>query len=289
MAEATKIPKQNKRYKPKSVAQKRLNACVWLILGILIFAGLSVGLHFLNLKAEADKALEENNTPAISETFGIKEIDVQGNHHYTKDQILAASNLYIGKSIWKVSKSQTASRIKSLCPYVENVHISSKLVNQWVIQVEETTIAGAIYSNNHWLLIGANGKGLDTMPVESDIPMRYIYYKGAVPTGKGLGKDAMDERCTEVFKSFHKAFLEHEVKGICEVDLSDLSNILVNWNNQITICIGNDSNIEYEIAVFVETLPKVLKNHGEQANGTLDISSYSDPERTNQVIFTPAN
>ena len=289
MARSTKIPKQNRRYKPKSVGAKRLHICVWLILLTLLFSGLSVGLYYYDAKKSATEITVDNDTTIVEGGFGIKSIDVEGNVHYSKDQIISASGLFLGKSIWKINKTQSSLRIRNACPYVESVRIRQRRINQITIEVKETSIGGAIYSDKQWIIVGKNGQGIDKMDVKSDLPGRYIYYKGVTAIGTRLGRAVMDEQSEKIFKEFTKAFEDHNITNVTEVDMSDISNLTVNWNNQITVYIGNDSNIDYEIAIMEQTLPKVLKNHGKQAHGTLDISSYSNKELTNQVIFTPDN
>lgn len=287
--QTTQIPKRNNRFKPKTQGAKRLTACIWLIVLILIFAGLSVGAYFLQANQQAAVAIENEEQTKVEGSLGVKSIDVKGNTHYTKDQIISASGIYIGKSVWKVNKSQASARVQSLCPYVESAKVSSKFLNQITITVKETSIGGAIFSNDKWILVGKNGQGVDSLPLTGDAPSRYIYYKGIKASGAPLGKQAMEDRYTSIFIKLNDAIAKHKLTGICEVDMSDLSNITLNWKNQIQINLGSDSNIDYEIAVATQTLPKVFTNHGKQTTGTLDISSYSNDELTNQVIYTPNN
>ena len=298
MADKRQIPKNPKQkpQKQRTKAQRRARLALWLLLLTVALSAAGFGLdrlyeHRLVTMAKTAETAETEPEPSHSEngTFKVRSVTVKGNEHYSESQILRASGLYVGQSVWDVNKAQASANIKAACPYVESASVSSSLLNTITITVKETTIVGAMYDNGNWILVGKNGQAVDKLPVESDIPPRYLYLKGATPSGKGLGKQAMDDRCTEILKKYLAAAEENELTGICELDLSNKGDLKLNWNNQITILLGNDSNLAYEIAVLKTNLPSVLKNKGDQAHGTLDISSYSNENAINRVIFTPDN
>lgn len=300
MADKRKIPKnpQQKPQKKRTKAQRRARLALWLFLLTAVFVAAGFGVNYLYdqrlvdlAKAKETSEADLTSAPTDGEggTFKVRSITVEGNKHYSADQILRASGLYVGQSVWEVNKAQASANIKAACPYVESASISSSLLNTITISVKETTIVGAMYYNGEWILVGKNGQAVDKMKVESDVPSRYLYLKGATPTGKGLGKQAMDDRCTEILKKYLAAAEENELTGICELDLSNKGDLKLNWNNQITILLGNDTNLAYEIAVVKTNLPTILKNKGTQVHGTMDVSSYSDENAINRVIFTPDN
>ena len=285
-----RIPRKPKKRRSMSIGAKRLRAAVVLILITLLFMALTWVLHLLLARDTTPGAHDPYGADASEApgAFSVHSITVEGNHHYTSDQILRASGLYVGQSVWALNKSQAEANIKNACPYVETVQVKSSLLNAVTVTVTETTIAGAMYHDAQWILVGMSGQWLDSLPVESDVPPRYVYFKGATFAGTALGKQAMDDRCTRIMQDILTEAKNQKVTGIAEIDMSDKTSITLNWNNQVTVLLGNDSNLTYEIAVLAKTLPKVLKNHGKQAKGVLDISSYADDELTNQVIFTPA-
>lgn len=285
---AAKKKKQNK--KPRSKAARRLIVCLWLLVLTLVFAGLSVGTIFLQSRLNAQRASgKQQETEIVEGTFAVKSITVEGNSHYSEEAIKSASGLYIGESIWKANKTYAANCIKASLPYIEDVHISSHNMNELIIKVEETGIAGAMYSKDGWILVGTNGNAIDKMEVVSDVPLRYTYIKGAKPSGQGLGKQAMNDKDTYTFKLIAESLEKHKIKSISEIDLTNASALMLNWNNQITINLGNSTNIDHEMAVIAKTLPAILKKHGTQVRGTLDLSSYSNKELTSQAVFTPSN
>ena len=283
------IPRKPKKRRSLSVGAKRLRAAVCLIALIILFVVLTFIVRLLLARDTTPGTHDPygNDTSESPGTFSVQSLTVVGNVHYTADQILRASGLYVGQSVWALNPSKAEANIKDACPYVESVKVTSSLMSAVTVTVTETTIAGAMYHDGNWILVGLSGQGVDSIPVESDLPPRYLYLKGAVYAGNKLGQQAMDDRCTAIMKEILNEAENQKLTGIAEIDMTDPSSITLNWNNQIIVRLGSDSNLTYEIAVLAKTLPKVLKNHGKQARGVLDISSYSDDELTNQVIFTP--
>jgi len=285
-----RIPRTPKKKRRRlSVGAKRLRAAVCLIVLILLFTALTFIVRAMLARDTTPGAHDPygNDTSETPGAFSVQSLTVVGNRHYTADQILRASGLYVGQSIWALNTAKAEANIKDACPYVESVQVTSSLLSAVTVTVSETSIAGAMYHDGNWILVGMSGQGVDSIPVEGDLPPRYLYLKGATYSGNKLGQQAMDDRCTAIMKTVLTEAQSRELTGIAEIDMTDKSDITLNWNNQITVRLGSDANLTYEIAVLAKTLPKVLKNHGQQARGVLDISSYSDDELTNQVIFTP--
>ena len=284
-----RIPRTPKKKRSRSIGARRLRAALFLIALIILFMVLTFITRLL-LSRDTVPGVHDpygNDTSEAPGAFSVQSLTVVGNIHYTADQILRASGLYVGQSVWALNTSKAEANIKDACPYVESVKVTSSLASAVTVTVTETTIAGAMYHDGNWILVGANGQGVDTLPVESDLPPRYLYFKGATYSGNKLGQQAMDDRCTAIMKDILSEAEKQQLTGIAEIDMTDKSNLSLNWNNQITVLLGNDFNLEHKIAVMAKLLPTVLTNHGKQARGVLDISPYSSDELTDQVVFTP--
>ncbi len=223
-----------------------------------------------------------------SSVFSVKEIVTVGNSHYTAEQLIEASGLQIGQSVWSVNKKSAAENIQSRCPYVDSVEVSSISFDVIQVSVTETTVLGAMGVDGQWHLVGATGRVVDVLPATGDSPDGYLHLKGATPTGEGLGGQAMDERSFTIVCTLLDAFDTYGLGNISEMDLTDKTDITLSWKGQVTIALGNDSNLTHEIGVVANVLPKLLEQHGEQISGLLNVSSYSIEGAKQQAIFTPS-
>jgi len=96
------------------------------------------------------------------------------------------------------------------------------------------------------------------------------------------------EQADRMRNELRAAFVSAGLDGVGMIDLTDKTDILLDWKNQITIALGNDANLTYEIQVAVASLPIILRERGATVRGELDIRMYSDPSITNPIIsFKP--
>ncbi len=232
-----------------------------------------------------DAATEEKKKSML----GITAITVEGNTRYDTEALLGVSGLAEGQSVFSVSKGQVSKRLRKAFSYVERADVEVNLRREVTLRITEKPELGAVYANGSWLVVDHSGVVLLKMPLRSERPLRKLYLKGAEVTNDTVGKPALGERSLAIAKELSLAFEQYNIDGIGIIDMSNPNDIRLNWKNQITIALGNDSNLNYEMAVVASTLPKVLARHGETATGLLNVSLYSDSTvEAPTVIFTPS-
>lgn len=220
--------------------------------------------------------------------LGVKAVEVVGETRYSREAIAGVSGIRVGQSIFSVNKRQAAENIKNTFPYIQSVEVSNSSLDVIQIEVKESAAMGAIYNNGQWVVVGEDGRGLEALPVESSRPPRYLYFKGITPLSDQLGRQMLDERTLDIIGELTSAFEAAGLDGVGVIDLTSKADIRLNWKNQITMLLGNDSNLTYEIWVAVSALPNILEQHGQTATGVMDIRLYSDASVSNpMVIFKP--
>ncbi len=221
--------------------------------------------------------------------LGLQSITVIGNTQYDDTAIIGESGLKLGQSIFSVNKGAAAKKIKEIFPYVKQVQIKSPSFNRIEIHITETPVIGAMYGAGRWLIVGDNGKILETLEITSDSPGRYFYLQGANPAGDiSIGAVAMDERSVRIVTTVLDNIKTHGLEGILGIDLRDKNRIELNWKNVLQINLGNENNLDSEIALLVKTMPQILERNGGVLKGRLDLSSYSDNTDSNdKIVYTP--
>ncbi|MBP3382164.1 MAG: FtsQ-type POTRA domain-containing protein [Clostridia bacterium] len=276
---ATKKSARKKKKQPPT--RFRIVVTLFIIIVVLSVA-LAGALIYLRHR---DTPITE---PKLS-SFTVSGIAVSGNTRYDDKAIVGESGLKLGQSVWSVNKAAAAKKIEATFPYVEKAVVKSPSFNTITIEITETRILGAMYGDGKWLIVGSNGKVLETMPLESDRPGRYFYLQGATPAqGAAIGSVAMDERSVRIVSTVLDAVEANKIEGIMGIDMRDKTRISLNWKNTLTIVLGNESNLAAEIKLLAGTLPQILEKNGGVLSGRLDISSYSDSNDNNdQIIYTP--
>lgn len=221
--------------------------------------------------------------------FSLQSITVTGNNHYDDEAIIAESGLSVGQNILSVNKAAAAKKLAATFAYIDTVKVTAPTFNTVSIDITETAPCGAMYADGHWLVVGNNNKILELLPVTGDTPGRYFYLRGATAAGEvKLGAAAMDDRSLRITKTVKTAIDTYKAEGILGVDMRDRNNIALNWKNTLTVTLGNESNLDAEIAMFVNVLPQILERNGGSVAGRLDLSSYSDDTESNdRIVYTP--
>lgn len=284
--EVTQIPRRSRKRRMNTGLRRFLTT---VVLFLLIVAVVVMIFVFYPMSVEVR---QKQNDPVTQQSTAdnaivIRDIQVEGNRHLTADAIVMASGLKVGQNFMTVSKNAATANILANCPYVKSVTITSPTYDSYVITVEEKTAIGAMYSDGRWVVLGDDLTALGYLELTGDSPDRYLYIKGATPSGGGLGEPAMNERCTAVLQNLLTLMNTHGVTGVNCIDLTDLAEITLEWKHQIRVELGTEANLEHKLRVMNATLPMILETHGQQAEGTMDLSSYSDSDGGQQMLYTP--
>lgn len=93
--------------------------------------------------------------------FRVNAVSVAGNSRYTAQEIVDASGILSGDNLFALSKSKTASAIRSALPYVESVSIRRVLPDRVEITVRERVAAASVDSADGRWLISSQGRLLE--------------------------------------------------------------------------------------------------------------------------------
>ena len=281
MATSQKTNKPASRRKKRRVS--RFQLAIVLFIAIVVVSG-ALALLLLTRPGAGDGNAAK---PAV---FGIHRITVTGETRYDAASIIAVSGIREGQSIFSVNKVKAHDHIMAHFPYIERVEVGNTSFDTVEIRVWEVESVGAMYAGGEWLVVGSNNKGVETLPIQGDRPNRYLYFKGAEPADGKLGGKAMSDHSFKIVTTLMDSMAKHGLTDVVEIDLTEISNIKLNWKNQITILLGNETNLDDEVGVLTSMLPELLKNNGNSVKGVFDLRSYSDDNKDNdRGIFTPAD
>lgn len=270
--------------KAHAKATKRFYIVVVMLILTLILAVASLVLWVITPRPEKEPDTDGG-------LFSVESVVLEGNTKYLEESVIGESGVLIGQSIFSVKSNEIETALLATFPYYASVEVQTRHMKEVCITVTETEEIGVLYDKGFWVPIGENGKALDHWEVSSDRPRGMLYIKGTTPPEGGIavGGMAMDDYSAEILQTLLSAINHSELTDIIEIDMSNRSDIRMNWRGQIEIRLGNATNLEHEIAVVAGTIPKILELRGEQASGILNVSSYSNPSLDHQAVFTPSS
>ena len=70
-----------------------------------------------------------------------------------------------------------------------------------------------------------------------------------------------------------------------EANLKSYTDIVLYWKGSIELKIGSDVNLQEKLEFATSTLDRVLKKHGDSADGVIDLRFFTQSNQN--AVFTP--
>ena len=141
------------------------------------------------------------------------------------------------------------------------------------IDVKNAIPTYAIQNGSGWLVVSSKGRILDIVNYKTDDLVELKC--GDIGAGtKGSYIDFGDDSVSDILHSVAKSFADCGVDKVTGFDITNLSSIVISYDNRIDINIGLPEDIEYKIkTAFTIINEKLDPNNTGTIAGTLDVST----------------
>jgi cell division protein FtsQ len=176
--------------------------------------------------------------PALQGWLEIRDVEVEGNHHVTKPEVLERLVLKPGMGLHQVSTAFLAERVRTHA-WIKEATVERRLPHLLHVTVLERTPAAIILTGaDHWLsdesgyLLAKLGKQDDqTLPLLTGLELQSLQHgearvRNAVQSGVVLAK-----------------LIANTLDGRVEVDLTNFSNVVASANG-VRFQFGDDSLVD---------------------------------------------
>ena len=207
----------------------------------------------------------------MSVFFRVSDITVQGNEHYTQQEIISAIGIETGDNLFFIDRFSPVSRVFAKLPYVEHVTVERALPNRIVITVEECkALAYLVVGDEEWTLdhnckiLGKAAEGeLSSLITVTGID------PGTLLIGEPLATSDGDEENVRYLSDVLYQLQGRELAPqTSRIDFSDPDNVRVMYNDRFTLVLGKSGDVELKFGMFVAAMGR-LKD-GDY--GTIDVS-----------------
>ncbi len=231
--------------------------------GLVSFLAVVVGLIFV-----------------MSVLLRVSDIRVEGNEHYTDQEIINAMGLETGDNIFFFDKFSTVGRAYTKLPYLEEVTVERQLPGRLTIRVVESkALAYLAVGDEEWTIDRSCkilGKAVER---ETDqlIPV-YGIRPGTLMIGEKLERaDGSEERVDYLAELLYQL----QARGLASetrwVDFSDSNKVFFKYTDKYQVIVGKGENVEHKFAMLMSVLGQLQ----EGDVGTIDLS------RGEKVHFIP--
>lgn len=221
-------------------------------------------------------------TLSLTVFFKTEKVTVVGNTRYDEAQIIEKSGIVMGENLIMLNTSEVSENLKDEFVYIEEVKVKKNIFTgtaQLLIDEEEPfcTLAG----EEDFYLISRGGTILERL---SENPENMYTVTGLSITEDMIGKelDSQGNEQLSVLEEIFSAIESTDIKNITEIDIGDVLNIVINYENRIDVEFGTRTELEYKMKYAKAILESSIKPY---ERGTLDVSyCHTSPN----AVFTPS-
>lgn len=207
----------------------------------------------------------------MSVFFRVSEIEVEGNTHYTDEEIIRAMDIEDGDNLLFFDRFGAVSRAHAKLPYVEQVSIDRKLPNQVIISVVESeALAYLKLGDEKWTMDhGARILGKATEGETASLIAVEGISPGTLMIGELMQTEDNDEALVQyVADVLYQIEARGYARSVTRVDFADPESVEFFYGGKYTVVLGGAENIERKFGMFAAVLDKLK----EGDVGIIDVS-----------------
>ena len=210
----------------------------------------------------------------MSVFFRVSDIQVEGNVHYTDEEIIRAIDIEEGDNLFFYDRFSALSRVFAKLPYVEEVSIERILPNKVIISVTESQALAYIVLGEEKWTIDHSCKVLGK--ATQDELGGLIPIDGISPGTLMIGEELQtSDGNTEIVDYIAQVLYQLEERGLYRqvgrVDFSDPDDVEFTYADKYIIRIGGADKTEYKFGMIVSVMEQLL----EGDVGIIDVSDGS--------------
>ena len=215
----------------------------------------------------------------MSVIFRVNTIEVIGNEHYTKDEIISAVDIEEGDNLFFFDRFAAISRVFAKLPYVEEVFVSRSLPDKVTIEIKESkALAYLIVGDEKWTM-DANCKILGKAAEgESE---QLISVSGINPGTLLIGEQLTVTDYDEIVPFLSEVLTKIQDRGLTSsiksIDFSNRNSVRFDYTDKYSIIIGDAARVEYKFGMFLSAVEQLK----EGDFGEIDVSTAMT------AVFTP--
>ncbi len=245
--------------------------------------------------------------------FNIENFEVVGDDVYTKSEVLDALGVSAGENLVLLDCKAAEQRLIEALPYIDKASVNKRMPSTLEIEIGRAEAVANVKKNNSYYLVSANGRIMNAELTKPDT--KYVVVNGFDPEYAASGdflsvanESSRNMLCKllssvksyaeldgqtdnsavkkydilfDLIEQYNEVGLGGKIK---EIDISNIYNITMNYDNKLTLQLGDWSEIKLKL-----TVAKNLIDKGEfdGEKGILILSQVASSSDSMKVTFRP--
>ncbi|MGM0367143.1 MAG: cell division protein FtsQ/DivIB [Actinomycetota bacterium] len=206
-----------------------------------------------------------------SQYFKIEEIIVEGNDHYTYEDINNIAGVYLGTNIFEINKKGMEDKLTSKLYWLKGAELKKVFPDKLIIKVKERKPFIIINYGKSFYLLDEEGVVIDKLAKEELEGYKKIVVKNVLNYHPNLGDKIAKKNvlsCGFIYQTMDMETRELFSEAIIEEGYGDIAFITGKGKRVI---FGTSENVVQKITIFKEVLKDDIKFN------IIDISNYRNP------------
>lgn len=204
--------------------------------------------------------------------FRINTITISGDRVYSDKMVVENSGIVTGKNLFRVNEKRVSEKLSKELPYIKEITIERKLPDTLIINVTATREVAAVTTAKGFVLLDETGKVLDKNG--SILKENVAVVKGVKLSEyeEGAKVSFTNEKKTEALLVLLDAIEKSGLELLTEINLKNINDIKIKYDDRITFEVGSLTNIETKLARGMAALEKENEINS-YSEGTLDLKT----------------
>ena len=192
----------------------------------------------------------------------VDNIVIDGQTRYQSGEIINASGIEIGRSMFKVKPSSAIHSLQQKLSYIGDAALRFELPNTVVLEINEAQVACSAKDSSGYVLLDKNLKVLqaDSAVAISEAPVLIGIDVGSPVAGEKLV--IKDEVAEKVLTDLFAILKKNEITAVREIDMTDLMDIKLTCDSNMTLLLGSPTKLDYKIEFTKCIMDKYLESGG---------------------------
>lgn len=197
--------------------------------------------------------------------FNATAVEVSGTDLYTAEQVTQISGVAVGNNLIRLDIDTAESCIMENLSYVEQVKVLRSFPDKISIKVTQAVPAANIEHEGKFYVVSETGKILEQALDAPKSGLIIISGFGLCEIEKGQMKSD-DELKEPILDTILDAVERFEIEDIVEVNITDRTNIKLNYDNRVNILLGSSLDLDYKMGAIKVILKEKIE---KQFNGVI--------------------
>lgn len=193
--------------------------------------------------------------------YTAENVKINGLTLYTKEQIMGIGGISQQGNLVRTDTSLIEKRLSKYLVYIDDVEVKKKYPSTLEINISEAIKAADISFDGKYYVLSTSNKLLECGNTKRNTKIPVVKGIELKDPKQGEKLTATDPMKSKILSSLLEILEQLDFKNITEINLSDRTDITLNYANRIKIYIGSSVDMEYKLKYIKTVIDERLGNN----------------------------